>query len=65
MEQRVGVLRVTIDGSMTKAEAAGQISPAEWIFALEMTKQRLLQQMSSRTPIAVVPRRVDRGEGAD
>jgi len=65
MAQRVGVLRVTHDGTVMRAEAAGQLSPQEWIFALELTKARILAQAGKDAVLSVVPRKIDRAGGED
>ena len=65
MTQRVGILRVSIDGQSIRAEAGGQLSPQEWIFAIEMTKTRILGQAAKASPIDLITRKVDRAEGAE
>jgi len=65
MAQRIGVLRVTIDQGAIRAEAGGQLSPQEWIFAIEMTKTRILGQAAKTSPIDLITRKVDRVAGGE
>jgi hypothetical protein len=60
MAQRVGILRVTNDGTMIRAEAGGQLTPQEWIFAIELTKARILEQAGKASPVELVPRKIDK-----
>ena len=63
MAQRVGVLRVTHDGTVMRAEAAGQLSPQEWVYVLEMTKARILAQAAKTSPVDLIARRIDKETG--
>jgi hypothetical protein len=65
MTQRVGILRVTIDQGSIRAEAGGQLSPQEWLFAIEMTRHRIISQVAKTSPIDLITRKVDRTEGAE
>jgi len=62
MAQRTGILRVVNDGTTIHAEAGGQLTPQEWIMALELTKARILAQVGRDAVLSVVPRKVDRSE---
>ena len=63
MVQRVGVLRVTVDGGAIGARAEGQLSLQEWVLALEMTKSKLLASAAKESVLDMIPRKIDRREG--
>jgi len=62
MPQRTGILRVVNDGTTIHAEAGGQLTPQEWVFALEMIKSRILAQAGKEITLGVMPRKIDRGQ---
>jgi len=65
MAQRVGILRVTVDGGAIGARAEGQLTPTEWIFALELTKSKILAGAAKESILDMIPRKIDRRDGAN
>jgi len=65
VEPRIGILRVTVAPSGMGAKAEGQLTVQEWLLALELTKARLLASVQQKSPIEMIPRRVDRKEEED
>lgn len=63
MAQRVGILRVTVDSGAIGARAEGQLSPVEWVFALELSKNKILAGASKESILDMIPRKIDRERG--
>jgi len=62
MPQRIGILRVTVDNGIVSARVEGQLSMMEWTFALDMTKSRILAGQAAKSPLDLIPRKVDSAE---
>jgi len=61
MPARVGILKVSMDNGICSARAEGQLTVMEWLFALEMTKQRVLAGQQKTNVVDLFPRKVDGG----
>ncbi len=65
MAQRVGIIRVIVDGGAITARAEGQLSPVEWIFAIELTKSRILESSAKGSVADMISRKIDRIGGGE
>jgi len=60
MPARTGTLKVTMSITGISAEASGNIGPLEWLAAMELTKHRILTELTKGRPLQDIARQIAR-----